>query len=328
MLFALSDVLLHRGRGIVPKDIPRLIDRLDNNPKGIFMYDNVLAYRMKPNFVGRRYFADNLAHRTNSLGLVGAEEVDPDPAVRKVLFLGDSITYGVGYGEEDTFVDRLNAMVRPGTQVLNAGCYGWGTYQELLFFRDHLAQIAWFRVILVFCTNDLPKYVWVFDSDDSPRLASQLEVPGAGVIDRARLEAIRRSFSLRQETEPLSWQPNDFLLAWDRSGWKTYEMAVLDPLLERGIGAPKTVVAMPTFFQIESAVRGASPEVVFFPQKRLAEYCARNRIPFIDPSPEIIADPDRALLFHDPLGHLTPKGHEFMAKLLLGRLGFLTAGNR
>jgi len=60
----------------------------------------------------------------------------------------------------------------------------------------------------------------------------------------------------------------------------------------------------------------------------LAEYCARNRIPFIDPSPEIIADPDRALLFHDPFGHLTPKGHEFMAKLLLGRLGFLTAGNR
>ncbi len=321
MLLAFSNILLNQGRAMAPADVPRLKQRLDRSPKAVFMYDNVLEYRLKPNFVGRRYFAGDRVHRTNSLGLLGAEEVDPDPAVRKVLFLGDSIAYGVFCGEEDTFVYRLNAMLRPRTQVLNAGCYGWSTWQELVFFRDHLARIDWSLVVIVFCTNDLPRYSWVFDSDETPRLVLPLDLPGAGILDKGRIVAIRSAFARKRETEPLSWQNPDFLGSWDSSAWETYERDVLDPLLLRGVGAQKAVVAMPTFFQIESAVRGASPEVAFYPQRRLAEYCAKRRVPCIDPSPAILADPGRARLFHDPLGHLTSQGHEFMASLLAEQLG-------
>jgi hypothetical protein len=96
---------------LTPGDAQRLTRMLADNPKEIFLYDAATSYRYKPNFHGFRTRATHLknrpavtySHVTNSLGLLGEEEVSTDPALPKLLMLGDSLTYGVWMDFNDTF---------------------------------------------------------------------------------------------------------------------------------------------------------------------------------------------------------------------------------
>jgi lysophospholipase L1-like esterase len=59
------------------------------------------------------------------------------PGTRRVLMLGDSLTEGLEVGLDQTFAKQLERDLTAGrpTEVINAGHYGYGTDQELLFFR-------------------------------------------------------------------------------------------------------------------------------------------------------------------------------------------------
>ena len=78
--------------------------------------------------------------RTNEWGLRGPPVPPRDPAVRRILFLGGSITLGWGVREEDTLTERLARMFAERgekVEVLNAGIgnYNAERYVER-FFRD------------------------------------------------------------------------------------------------------------------------------------------------------------------------------------------------
>lgn len=70
---------------------------------------------MKPNFVGARQGADGYRHQTNSLGLLGPEEISSSEGVQRVLFLGDSVTYGYQVPYEVCFTTLIAARI--GTAV-------------------------------------------------------------------------------------------------------------------------------------------------------------------------------------------------------------------
>ena len=78
--------------------------------------------------------------RTNEWGLRGGPVPSRDLAVRRILFLGGSITLGWGVREEDTLTERLARMFAERgekVEVLNAGIgnYNAERYVER-FFRD------------------------------------------------------------------------------------------------------------------------------------------------------------------------------------------------
>lgn len=78
--------------------------------------------------------------RTNEWGLRGPPVPPRDPAVRRILVLGGSITLGWGVREEDTLTERLSRMFAERgekVEVLNAGVgnYNAERYVER-FFRD------------------------------------------------------------------------------------------------------------------------------------------------------------------------------------------------
>lgn len=54
----------------------------------------------------------------------------------RVLFLGDSFTYGLGSPDAETFVERFNSAC-PDVEVVNAGANGYST-RECLAVLDHL----------------------------------------------------------------------------------------------------------------------------------------------------------------------------------------------
>ena len=76
--------------------------------------------------------------RINSLGLRG-EELEPDPSFR-ILAIGDSKTFCQGVEDHETWPALLEERLAkdlPGTEVVNAGVYGYGALQT----KGHLVRV-------------------------------------------------------------------------------------------------------------------------------------------------------------------------------------------
>jgi GDSL-like lipase/acylhydrolase family protein len=96
-----------------------------------------------------------MTYPLNSEGFRGPE---PDPFRPKVLFVGDSFTFGEGVAYEDTFVARVEKSLAshgtPPLQAIDAGVPGYGTAQEAARLPDLLREYAPRAVVVVYVPND------------------------------------------------------------------------------------------------------------------------------------------------------------------------------
>jgi lysophospholipase L1-like esterase len=92
--------------------------------------DPELFWSPRPGFRGR--FQDKAVH-INSLGLRGPDVRVPKPAGRRrLLCFGDSITFGYGMADGETYPARLaENLAARGVEVLNAGVTGYTSWQVL-----------------------------------------------------------------------------------------------------------------------------------------------------------------------------------------------------
>ena len=90
--------------------------------------------------------------RINSTGQRGAELEDPIPSQRRVLFLGDSFTMSSYLRQETTFVDAVGRRFvgRPKVLTINGGVDGYGTYQQLAYYRYYGRPLMPDLVVLCF----------------------------------------------------------------------------------------------------------------------------------------------------------------------------------
>ena len=93
----------------------------------------------------------------NSVGLRDRERTRGKPAgLRRVLFVGDSMVFGTGIEMGARCSDRLESLLGPGVEVLNAGVGGWGTDQEYLWLCDRGFDFHPDVVVLGLCVaNDI-----------------------------------------------------------------------------------------------------------------------------------------------------------------------------
>ena len=83
-----------------------------------------------------------------------SEPLRPDS--RKIAVVGDSMTFGLMASQDAIVTTRLSKRLGPEFQVINASAGGWGTDQELIFFRDRVLPQKPETVIWVFSdTNDV-----------------------------------------------------------------------------------------------------------------------------------------------------------------------------
>ena len=96
--------------------------------------------------------------RTNSLGLREREFAqEKTPGVRRVLVLGDSMTFGWGTAVADTYPKVLEGLLnrrKARYEVINGGVGNYNTVQEVAYFRERGLRLNPDEVILGFYIND------------------------------------------------------------------------------------------------------------------------------------------------------------------------------
>jgi hypothetical protein len=169
--------------------------------QGVPMYVNAPSSRIRFLYDGnpRGYFgpANDVLHTTNQLGFRGPEfavsnqdgrlvATKPEGTVRMV-FLGDSFTFGEGVRDEDTYPARTAELLQqehpsgsPRFEAYNLGVGGYNTTQELFLFEHLGEKLLPDCVVLGYVLNDAEPPL--FDVDpltNFPRRASRAVEEGA-----------------------------------------------------------------------------------------------------------------------------------------------------
>jgi lysophospholipase L1-like esterase len=103
--------------------------------------------------------------RTNSQGIRSDDEEEYDsPLETRIVVHGDSLTFGVGVENEDTFVHRTERRLRQrfdAVDVLNLGVSGHGPDQQYLLFQEEGRRYSPRICVIAVClTNDLDEVAW------------------------------------------------------------------------------------------------------------------------------------------------------------------------
>ncbi|MFZ5448000.1 MAG: SGNH/GDSL hydrolase family protein [Thermodesulfobacteriota bacterium] len=97
-------------------------------------------------------------YSNNSLGWRGRREYRETKQTKyRVLFLGDSFTYGLGVNDDQTFAAQVEKILtgdRLSVEIMNAGCPGKGTDYELKLFDTLGRKFHPDLTVLCFFCND------------------------------------------------------------------------------------------------------------------------------------------------------------------------------
>jgi hypothetical protein len=117
-----------------------------------YKYDPTLGWFPAPNsHEDFGYLQGTVAIDHNSRGFR-----DPEPTFDsrpRILFLGDSFTWGYCVDRSERFSDRLRQR-HPEWQVDNFGVVGYGNDQEFLLLQRHFQEYKPRVVFLIFCTEN------------------------------------------------------------------------------------------------------------------------------------------------------------------------------
>ncbi|MEE2888309.1 MAG: SGNH/GDSL hydrolase family protein [Planctomycetota bacterium] len=269
----------------------------------------------------------------------------------RVLFVGDSFTYGLGSPDAETFVERFN-LAYPGVEVVNAGANGYST-RECLAVLDHLgAALVPDVSVYVFFWNDL--------EDNLKRTAPDFTVGEGGLVVR--------SDRSRPTSDPLELRPNAvlethspferlYLSALVREGFrgfrynvfgvkqraihteqlkaeawrKTEELLRVMKVRSTEIGTKLVLVCLPDHNQVNEAaiIKNIEP-LNFEVQAELAAICQKHQISYVDllPGMRKMWQKGGTDFYYYADRHLTPRGNAAVAELLVAALEPLLATKR
>lgn len=189
-----------------------------------------LEYRLAPNF-------HNEDIRTNAEGLLW-RPADPEPPKRKVLIIGDSISFGGDVTREQNFAVLLEQKLRESlgepVAVWNTGTPGYNTTQEAALLRDIGPKLDPDLVIVQLCLNDhepslvvnsrnvLERRVQVGSNDETPGLLS-------GLIPVKAILFLKHKIKSLQKTHP-EWFPvraHYIHYVGRKPGWKDVKQSLI-----------------------------------------------------------------------------------------------------
>jgi lysophospholipase L1-like esterase len=268
------------------------------------------------------------------------------PGCTRIVAVGDSVTFGPGLPVEQTFARRLETMLntrRPGYhEVINGGVPDTGLAETRRIFERRDLAIDPDIVLVGFYLNDsrppagfrsefkggnwLVRFVNANPWTRRSRLFSLLYVgyyhwsigrEMAGLPQTKRMDwwAAYRDGHWRNDPAALDALIRaarfDWGAAWRPENWPEVEaeFRAFDRLC-RAHGVRPALVAFPVRVQVEAADPHDEP------QRRLARIADSLGWPYLDLLPGLMAQRGGGPIFQDHC-HLTARGHELVAEMLL-----------
>ena len=291
-------------------------------------HDPLLGWSHIPNSVGAfdsHGFESTV--RINSKGFRDVERTyDRDESKYRIVVLGDSMVWGWGVQQEETFVALLEKQC-PRIEALNLGVSGYGTDQELLLFRKEVVRYKPQFVVVVVMDNDFQTNVRkalflgyekpIFKFDNTGRaVLTNTPVPEPNAFVRLVSIPIRHSYVLNQAARAYEqvnlWQ-NSLSVSGSRP---TNETKTFPANPEEGITSALLVEMQ------EEAERVNAKLILVLADRmgelglRLEEFCRSKNIPTVRLDP--VFPEDEAKKLHLPDGvHWSVLGHQRVANQLL-----------
>ena len=296
-----------------------------------FVPDDELIWTLKPDWQGFELDDTPLSH--GSLGLRGPEPAPRERIDTRVLFLGDSVTYGHHLVDDDTVPRRLEDDIAARTgrlvEVINAGVPGYSTFQSVGQLRRLGPELQPDVILLGFCLNDVTeRYTalagygggrFFMMNVDTAGEAGLLRRLWMGTALRQGLIAAMRLAAGKGETYRLQrlWETPEAPALVD--AWSTV-FREIDELAgeSRRLDAALAVIIYPHARQVEATYGKDAP------QQRLLAHLAKRGIPALDLlGPLRDSDLRMQQLCLDPT-HLSPPG----ARVAAGEIGAFLVENQ
>jgi lysophospholipase L1-like esterase len=289
-----------------------------------FRPDAEAIWALKSNWEGVE--PNDVPVRLNSMGLRGSEPRSNHGP--RILFVGDSVTYGHHISDDDAIPARLEAALRPlagsDVEVLNAGVPGYSTFQEEALFRRLGPQLRPDLVLVGFCLNDVTERYTSLSQYGGDRffmgnVDTEAHIRGPQALwlrsaTRAAVITLLKT-SARQadlyRVEHLWTEPDSPRI---RDAWELV-FTEMDRLIAtaRAGGARVAVVMFPYAPQLAGHRTQA-------PQERLAAHLAAKQVPAIDVLPALAGyQSDIGSVFLD-FNHFSARGSALVAGYLATQL--------
>lgn len=290
--------------------------------------------------------------RINRLGFRDRELTLPKPeTVFRVLAVGDSVTFGFGVRSEDTYAERLEALLNAEfdgsarkAEVVNAGIGGTGLDYYYHFLKKKAPELEPDLVLIGITLNDISNYGGsrVGESGDSVQFGELVHKVNRALLLHSHLyQAVYmnlKSFFYRIGVLDINETHDyDFLVfrpaserrarAWNSS------LELLGRIIEEAGNREISVllVVFPTEVQLsretlelyrrELGVQLDDSTLVGAPQIRLAEFARAHGVPLVDLLPRFREAEDPLFLQNQAISHdwvhLSPSGHEVAAEEIL-----------
>lgn len=328
----------------------------DSRPDPLYLYTPE-GIRLRPdmNLLIRRHSHSKktIMIRTNSLGFRHSELGEKEKGEKRVLVLGDSITFGDYLSREDTYPYRIEAYLRQHwpdpaeaekIHVINAGVGAIGLKTELAILLDTGLKADPDVVVVGLYLNDASESIhlnlvqfpgifarsWFlnFVAQRLGLLPQRFQFKEKERDSAVELKKFREENEIAEKAcQGLSIPCFNAEIAqafWDWGyAWSGPAQSEIEEVLtvmkkvteERGIEL--VVVALPVLFQVYGEFYRDDP------QKKFGEIAERLKIPYLDLLPALRENRgggDARFLYYDHC-HMTPKGNEIagreIARLLM-----------
>ena len=301
-------------------------------PPNLFTWDDACEYRCTPGFRGffesARY--GDVPISINSDGYRDREfSRTKTPGVERVVFLGDSITFGSGVPAEVRFSDLVGSELAPvgsAYESLNLAINDYTFHHYLQLVRKKVPRYDPEIVVIGFCLNDLkPK------ETSGPR--KNVRSPDGSYVGKHLLPDYGNEFSTREASAFIGltselrtrWKNRDHWRIWSRMIEEKWEDETLVENLRRDMIALRddlrrqarrlVVVVLPELTDVRESDRFGGP------RKTVITMLESLGIEHLDPHPIFAAesDPEGLFLFGDT-AHYSGRGHQLAARAIRAQL--------
>ena len=265
--------------------------------------DPILGYELAPGF---EFDKDGKRLHINRFGL-RADSDDRFEGRRKLALLGDSVTMGAGFSQEQTLDRLLEERLRAGgadVVVLNFGVGGYGTHELAEFLKQKNAIYRVDHVLYLLNPNDFARRDSVYEGADNGLYR---------MFVRPTWQTpwfLRKGVYRMMKGGQLSVRWYRWLFAGNEVRAQADIRAMAASCAAEGTGF--SVVLMPS-----GTAYGADGYGLTQMYDRLLAFLASEGIPAIAPIEAFAAEPGR---YFDETDHLYDAGNERMADLVYGFL--------